>query len=453
MAEIWKKIEGFNNYMVSNTQKIRNIKTGTIIDTTDFKENSAGHIMVSLTDDKEKKKNVTFSNMVASVFVDNPENKTMVWHKDRDKTNNVPENLMYVNWDDMAKLKTPAKTHNQHPIIRLISETEKEQIFESSYAAAEWVREQGLSNSDQIAGRITNICNTNESIYGSMWEYYIEEINDEEWEKHPTLDIECSNRDRVKNHYKLLLGGKTIKMGNIKYQKSRLIYEAFNGLIDNDDVIDHKDRNRSNNNLDNLERVTQAENIERTNGKEVYQFSKDRVTFIKEFRSTREAERELNICHISSCAKGDNESAGNYYFSYKHNLPKEIIEAGKKYRKIYQYDKNKKKLEGKYEDAFAVAKAIGKPVTNIRKCADGEARSAFGYYWSWEILKVYKHFENRETIQSYDSIQDAARSIGRVKDEDIKKIKEYIDTDEVAFGYIWATIDYTYEDSIMEEVD
>jgi len=45
------------------------------------------------------------------------------------------------------------------------------------------------------------------------------------------------------------------------------------------------------------------------------------------------------------------------------------------------------KLKAEYEDASAAAKAIGKNVTEIRKCADGERQSACGYYWSWNKLE------------------------------------------------------------------
>lgn len=50
---------------------------------------------------------------------------------------------------------------------------------------------------------------------------------------------------------------------NKRYYKRvhRLVYEAFNGAIEERFVIDHIDGDKSNNNLDNLEKITRSKNI------------------------------------------------------------------------------------------------------------------------------------------------------------------------------------------------
>ena len=51
--------------------------------------------------------------------------------------------------------------------------------------------------------------------------------------------------------------------GKKKYLCHRAIYEAFNGLIEDGFVIDHKNGVKTDNSLDNLEAVTQSQNTKR----------------------------------------------------------------------------------------------------------------------------------------------------------------------------------------------
>ena len=51
--------------------------------------------------------------------------------------------------------------------------------------------------------------------------------------------------------------------GRKRYLCHRIIYEAFNGLIKDGDVIDHKDSNPLNNAISNLQCISQSENSKR----------------------------------------------------------------------------------------------------------------------------------------------------------------------------------------------
>lgn len=56
----------------------------------------------------------------------------------------------------------------------------------------------------------------------------------------------------------------TDRKGNRRHKKThRLVYEAFHGAIDPRKVIDHIDGDRLNNKLDNLQCITQRENIQK----------------------------------------------------------------------------------------------------------------------------------------------------------------------------------------------
>lgn len=98
-------------------------------------------------------------------------------------------------------------------------------------------------------------------------------------------------------------------------------------------VVNHKDLNKLNNNVENLEIVSQKENIlhSKLNGKqlrkkgknnsrskEVLQFDKN-MNFIKQWNCVMDIERELGIksSNISNCSLGKSKTAKGYIWKYK----------------------------------------------------------------------------------------------------------------------------------------
>jgi hypothetical protein len=91
MVETYKKIEGFENYSVSDHGNVINDKTGRIMKGTD---NGRGYLRVYLTNNKTKQ-NKSIHQLVAAAFLLNPENKHCVDHIDNDKQNNNIINLRF----------------------------------------------------------------------------------------------------------------------------------------------------------------------------------------------------------------------------------------------------------------------------------------------------------------------------------------------------------------------
>lgn len=92
--EIWLQVEGFNNYYISNLGNVKSVNYANNKIEKDLvkKPNHKGYLRVVLyKSNKQYKKRV--SVLVALHFIDNPENKPQVNHKDGIKANNRYWNL------------------------------------------------------------------------------------------------------------------------------------------------------------------------------------------------------------------------------------------------------------------------------------------------------------------------------------------------------------------------
>lgn len=108
----------------------------------------------------------------------------------------------------------------------------------------------------------------------------------------------------------------------------RLVWMAFNGKIPEGMQINHKDENRTNNKLSNLELVTCKENINWGTHKDKQKKAQKNLpviqydlngNFIKEWNGVREVENTLGYYHsnISICCKGKVKTAYGYIWKYK----------------------------------------------------------------------------------------------------------------------------------------
>ena len=88
--EIFKKIDGFDNYSVSNLGRVRNDKTNRMLK---FYTKENGYMQVQL----GRKNNPCYVHrLVAKAFIPNPNSKPQVNHIDGNKSNNISSNLEWV---------------------------------------------------------------------------------------------------------------------------------------------------------------------------------------------------------------------------------------------------------------------------------------------------------------------------------------------------------------------
>lgn len=128
----------------------------------------------------------------------------------------------------------------------------------------------------------------------------------------------------------------------------RLVAQAFIPNLDNLPQVNHKDENRQNNEVDNLEWCTPKYNMNYGNGaktrhskidystekrkeiarkngatvkKCIIQLSKDNE-YINKFESIKQASKALKIdaSHICDVAKGKRKSAGGYVWKYERSV-------------------------------------------------------------------------------------------------------------------------------------
>ena len=91
--EIWKPISGYDGlYEVSNIGNVRSIKKGIILKPA---TNKFGYQIVGLSKNGKRKEGKVH-RLVAKAFIDNPDNKKQVNHKDGNKKNNSVDNLEWV---------------------------------------------------------------------------------------------------------------------------------------------------------------------------------------------------------------------------------------------------------------------------------------------------------------------------------------------------------------------
>ena len=100
----------------------------------------------------------------------------------------------------------------------------------------------------------------------------------------------------------------------------RLVAQAFIPNPDGLPEVNHKDENKQNNAVDNLEWCTPQYNMDYSNAKWVHQYDKQ-GNYIKSWKSTKEVERVLHISNgnISNCCNGRVKTAGGYVWRYAEN--------------------------------------------------------------------------------------------------------------------------------------
>lgn len=164
-AEIFKEINDFEGYYISNLGRVKSCKRKTekfIV----VKDDTHGYLIVKLwRDNKQYSKKI--HRLVAEAFISNPENLRDVNHKDENKHNNCVENLEWISHKDNINYGTRNERANKtksKAIIQLDLSGNVINEFVSSYDAE---RQLDISESN-----INQCCNGKRKTAGGYkWQF------------------------------------------------------------------------------------------------------------------------------------------------------------------------------------------------------------------------------------------------------------------------------------------
>ena len=162
--EEWRPIECATNYEVSSLGKVRNKKTKNILSGT---VNNKGYIRYDLSING-KRKAKSGHRLVAEAFIAKVNGKTIINHKDGNKTNNNVDNLEWCN----------NKENSVHAFVKLGNEPVNKKAVRCIETGVEYkscreaARATGISNS-----LINRCCNKRRrSACGTHWELVVNKL-------------------------------------------------------------------------------------------------------------------------------------------------------------------------------------------------------------------------------------------------------------------------------------
>lgn len=305
--ELWSDLPSelnLNKYQISTLGRIENKETGYMLSPI----HKEGYCRVNLVHDNGAKNNYYMHRLVAITFIPNPENKPTVNHKNHTRYDNNVWNLEWATHKEQNNDRSQPSIRPSRKVLQFTNDRQLIKIWDSV---------------KQLEGTL-NICAyrylyglSNHSDY--IFEYDNKYILPGEYFLQINVDsniIAVSNFGRIyKNanrgiYYGSAKGNKGCYKCCVINQRSYLIYrlvaltfihrpQHLANIPFEELQVNHKDGNKSNNNITNLEWCTQ-ENVQHVhtslnpkNTKAVVQYDMQ-GNFIQEYRSCAEASRTVS---------------------------------------------------------------------------------------------------------------------------------------------------------------
>ena len=182
----------------------------------------------------------------------------------------------------------------------------------------------------------------------------------------------------------------------------RLVAMSFIENTENKPQINHKDLNKKNNNVENLEWVTLRENVNHVNALKkwknnakkgidnkrsisVWQFRLD-GTKLKEWVNISDAAKHLNISsgEITIVCQKKRKSAGGFQWKYaKDDTCISVLDYGR--RKVLQFNMDGSFVK-EHESGFVASKENNLSSAGIWNCCNGKSKYCGKYIWEYKEL-------------------------------------------------------------------
>jgi hypothetical protein len=200
-------------------------------------------------------------------------------------------------------------------------------------------------------------------------------------------------QENYKNHYFSYI--LTMPDGSKKRcYAHRLVAEAFIAKPEdkNKNQINHKDGNKLNNSVENLEWVSAKENSQHAienelkEHKPVFCFNKDKILVAK-YKTVIEAEKAAKISASLISQELNKEIktlSGGFYWSREEKLgeTKDYVNLGKA-KEVYQYDLDGKFINN-YKSTGEAARSLGVcSSSHIGECCRGKIKQYKGFVWRY----------------------------------------------------------------------